>query len=137
MIVRCNVFRCIDLSLSNFEFCIGSSSSGDTADGDYSSTVEKEVCSCSRLQGLRAPGAGGIASGIQLIPKKATDSQNVPGIIKLLEDPRNTTEHLERGPQLTVLDGLAGRVKLMQAEPHPQLRCLVLDDEEHFIMGVR
>ncbi|MNE25672.1 hypothetical protein D3C80_1190070 [compost metagenome] len=60
--------------------------------------------------------------------------QHGPGMHQLIENPRHPRQHLERRRQLTQANVFAGSLELVQHQFHPQLGCLVLDDEQHFVM---
>ncbi len=57
--------------------------------------------------------------------------------VELLEDPRDPRQHLEGRLQPVAGDRHARCADLVDRQPHPQLRRLVLDDEQHLVMGVR
>src|SRR6185437_13548163 len=63
--------------------------------------------------------------------------QDVPGVVELLENPRDAGQHLEGGLNVVAGDRLARRADLVNREPHPQFRHLMLDDEQHLVMRVR
>ncbi|MCY1307809.1 hypothetical protein D9M70_577670 [compost metagenome] len=64
-------------------------------------------------------------------------AQHVPGAVQLLEDARHARQHLEGGLQPVVADRADCGVDLVQRELHPELRRLMLDDEQHLVMGLR
>ncbi|MCY1355789.1 hypothetical protein D3C87_1601730 [compost metagenome] len=60
--------------------------------------------------------------------------QHRPGMHQLIKNPRDPRQHLERGRQLSQSNVLTGGIELVQHQLHPQLRGLMLDDEQHLVM---
>jgi len=62
-------------------------------------------------------------------------AKHVPGGIELLENPGHPRQRLERRLQIVGRDQLAGGAELVDRKLHPQLGGLMLDDEQHLVMG--
>jgi len=59
---------------------------------------------------------------------------DVPGVVELLENPRDAGEYLEGGLSRVASDGFARSVDLVNRQMHPQLRNLMLQDEQYLVM---
>ncbi len=70
----------------------------------------------------------------RLVLRRRHRRQHRPGVHQLIKDPRHPRQHLERRRQLAQTHVLASGLKLVQHQFHPQLRGLVLDDKEHFVV---
>ena len=64
-------------------------------------------------------------------------AQHVPGVVQLFKDPADPGQHLERLGRAVRGNRVARGVQLMQRKAHPELRGLVLNDEQHLIMRAR
>ena len=62
-------------------------------------------------------------------------AKHIPGRVELLEDARYPRQCLEGRLQIVRGDQPAGGVELVNRELHPQLRRLVLNDEQHLVVG--
>ena len=63
-------------------------------------------------------------------------AQHVPGAVELLEDAADAGQHLEHLGHAASPQGLARGGEFVQGQLHPKLARLVLDDEQHLVMGV-
>ena len=63
--------------------------------------------------------------------------EHIPRAGELLEDAGDAGKHLEGGLQPVLADRLHRRADLVDGELHPELRGLVLDDEEQLVMRRR
>ena len=55
---------------------------------------------------------------------------------QLLLNRRYARQHFERRPKIIAANAINRRIELVQTQLHPQLRHLVDDDEQHFIVLV-
>jgi hypothetical protein len=71
-----------------------------------------------------------------LVTAQVTEN-DVPGVVELLENPRDAGEHLEGGLSRVASDGFARGVALVNRQAHPQFRNLMLQDEQYLVRRAR
>ena len=98
--------------------------------------VAQEELDHAVLVRLESRGAAQVAAERGVF-RRSECGQHVPGLVELRHDPRHAREHLERRLKIVPahLDG--GGAKLVDDEFHPQLRGLVLHDEQHLVVVAR
>ena len=87
------------------------------------------------LPGLEARGLAQVVAEPRVF-RRRHGPQHVPGGIELFEDARHARQHLQRLGGVVFRDHAPCSLNLVERELHPQFRGLVLDDEQHLVMGL-